>query len=359
MSDDVYERLHERIDQYSVGFSKSPTGLELKILKHLFTPAEAAFYLHLTRTLEPAAAIAARAGVPEAEAAAMLAVMNEKGLLFPATREGVKYYAAAPFMHGFYEHAAVKGLDPELAKLVHEYVTTAFIPKSRTLRTVPVNVTTVPGGGDVLPYDDVRAIIMGKERIGIIDCACAAEKRATGHDCKRPSGVCMAFDFYAEYPIEEFGRGRWITREEALKILDEAEEAGLVHQVGGDRRNVECICNCCPECCTSLSMLRAFGKPGLIAGNNYRAAVSEACIACEACLERCPMGALAMTGAEGRAAVDPEKCIGCGLCIRACAVEAITLAKKPEDEIRRPPSPERYTFMRSSLDYYEDLKKKG
>jgi Na+-translocating ferredoxin:NAD+ oxidoreductase subunit B len=46
------------IDKYSVGFVAAQSGVELKILKRLFTEDEAAVYLAMTRQLEPAAAIA-------------------------------------------------------------------------------------------------------------------------------------------------------------------------------------------------------------------------------------------------------------------------------------------------------------
>ena len=45
------------------------------------------------------------------------------------------------------------------------------------------------------------------------------------------------------------------------------------------------------------------------------------CIGCEACVDHCSQGAIAM--AEGKAAIDAEACIGCGECILMCAQEAI------------------------------------
>jgi formate hydrogenlyase subunit 6/NADH:ubiquinone oxidoreductase subunit I len=59
----------------------------------------------------------------------------------------------------------------------------------------------------------------------------------------------------------------------------------------------------------------------------------ETCIGCEACLERCQMGALSMVG--DLASLDANRCIGCGLCGTTCPSGALTLKRKPE----QPPVP--------------------
>ncbi len=38
---DIYERLGERLDMFPQGFPKTKSGVELKILKELFSPDEA------------------------------------------------------------------------------------------------------------------------------------------------------------------------------------------------------------------------------------------------------------------------------------------------------------------------------
>ncbi|MFN3534306.1 MAG: 4Fe-4S ferredoxin, partial [Desulfatiglandales bacterium] len=57
---DIYERLAERLDHYAVGFPRTSSGIELRILKRLFTPQEAELYLQLTLTLETPERIAQR-----------------------------------------------------------------------------------------------------------------------------------------------------------------------------------------------------------------------------------------------------------------------------------------------------------
>jgi formate hydrogenlyase subunit 6/NADH:ubiquinone oxidoreductase subunit I len=355
MDRDIYQELQSRIDRYSVGMNPTEQGREIAVLKRLFTPEEARVYLAMGRRLEPAGLIAGRAGLELVEASRILSSMEAKGLVFPKTHRGVKHYAAAPFMHGFFEHQLYrKDPDPELPRLIEDYLTSGFMPKARALRTIPIGAD-LEGFRRVLTFDDVRAIVMAKDRIGLFECACSHHMGSLGlRRCSHPLDVCIAFDFYAEYPIEEIGYGRWITREEALGVLERAEEHGLVHQAGGDARNVECICNCCSDCCTILRFLKLLPNPSAVQSSNYVTVYDEArCAACHACSRICPMGAISMT--DSGPVLNPDRCIGCGLCVSACVRGARSLEQKPAERVRRPPSPERYTFMRSSLDYRADL----
>jgi ferredoxin len=126
-----------------------------------------------------------------------------------------------------------------------------------------------------------------------------------------------------------------------------AEEAGLVHPIP-DTQNPGAICNCCPDCCGELRMLKLLPNPAALVTFNYFSQLDpDLCNGCEICVDRCSMGAISVT-AEQLASIDLDKCIGCGLCINTCPEEALTLASKPEDERREPPFTGQ--FMRSSPD---------
>ena len=71
-SNGVYEKLREQLDQYSIGFPATESGLELKILRKLFTEEEAGLFLLLTMSLETPDSVAARTGRDLGETEALL-----------------------------------------------------------------------------------------------------------------------------------------------------------------------------------------------------------------------------------------------------------------------------------------------
>ena len=354
MSDALYKELREKLDQYSIGFNKTESGVEIDILKRVFTPEEAKMYLNLKRELESVEVIAERGGYDLETAEAMLFEMKNKGHLFPKTKNNIKYYAAAPVMHGIFEHQAYT-IDKELAELFEQYVN-EFQPKGLAARTIPIS-GEIDKSILITSYDDVKKIIMEKKRIGLVECACAAKNTAIETGCEKPTEVCMAFDFYAEYAIEELGYGRWISHEEAFEVLKLTEEAGLVHQSLGTTENCEAVCNCCGDCCMILKMIKAFPQPALLSGSNYQAILDESnCSQCDICIERCPMEAI--SAGDDSIDLNLDRCIGCGLCTTTCPSDALTLVAKPGDNIQTPPDPANYTFMRSSLDFEADVAEK-
>jgi Na+-translocating ferredoxin:NAD+ oxidoreductase subunit B len=82
MNAEIYRRLAEHLDRLPGGFAPSDTGADLRLLQGLFTPEEAELAIHLTLEREEAQAIAARAGLPIAEAQQRLDEMALKGLIF-------------------------------------------------------------------------------------------------------------------------------------------------------------------------------------------------------------------------------------------------------------------------------------
>ena len=63
MSDSVYYELREFLDRFPVGFPQTDSGVEIEILKKLFTPQEAETALLLTPLPEEAVLIAGQPGL--------------------------------------------------------------------------------------------------------------------------------------------------------------------------------------------------------------------------------------------------------------------------------------------------------
>ena len=85
MPQDIHQRLREQLDRYSIGFPATESGVELAILKEMFTESEAMLFNALTAELETPEEVAARLGLPVPETTDRLESMARKGLLF---REG-------------------------------------------------------------------------------------------------------------------------------------------------------------------------------------------------------------------------------------------------------------------------------
>lgn len=348
MAEDIYTKLREKIDQYSVGFASTESGVEIKILKKLFTEEEAEMYMNLTENLQTAVEIAEKINQDSSEVEALLQWMTEKGLTyprFPKKEGGPFYYAAAPFIHGILEHQLHK-MDEEMAKLAEEYIAAGVASRpSPALRTVPVNAS-IDETMQIATYDNAETVIRKKDRIALADCFCNDLHKTGGKTCNQPTEVCFLFDFYGEYYVAT-GLGRWVTQEEALERLHECDKAGLVPRFS-DSENPEALCNCCPNCCPSILRMKTLPKPALAAASNHFALVNdELCSACEMCIDRCPMNAISLSQ-DDVAEIDLDRCIGCGLCVSDCPDEALSLELKPEDQRFVPPK--KGVFMKSSED---------
>lgn len=333
MAVNIYEQLRERLDQFSVGFPKTESGVEIKILKKMFDEEDhAELYLHMTPMLQEAAAIAEQAGKNLEEVTEQLEKMATKGLIFRLRRGDKTRFGASPFVIGSFEFQ-LKRMDRELAELVEQYNAEGFHRNmgeiQPPLRTIPIH-QSVTSDLRVAPYQDARELIKSKNNIGLADCVCRTQQKLIDKGCGKPLDTCMMFGSHADYYVEN-GLGKYIDQETALKVLDRAEEAGLVVQPGSTI-NPGGLCCCCGDCCGILRGVNLASKPAELVLNDYRVAIdSETCIGCETCIDRCQMTAITMDD-DKIARVDLDRCIGCGLCITTCPTESIVLELKPESQ---------------------------
>ncbi|MBW2456091.1 MAG: 4Fe-4S binding protein, partial [Deltaproteobacteria bacterium] len=181
-----------------------------------------------------------------------------------------------------------------------------------------------------------------KDRIAVTKCICRVQQGLLDNACDKPLEVCLAFGSHGQYYVDK-GMGRWISTEQALAILDECDEAGLVPQPF-NAQNPGGLCNCCGDCCGALRALKMQDKPAEKVLSNYFAAVdADECTECGTCEQRCPMDAI--SAADAAAKVDRDRCIGCGLCVTTCPAEAVTLEVKSPEEQRTPPKSAQETMM--------------
>jgi len=340
---EIYEKLADHLDRHPEGFPRTATGVEMRILRRVFTPEEAAMALLVTLKPESPAALADKAGLDPEDTAGRLEEMARKGLIFRLRKGEEVRYMGVPMVVGIWEYH-LNDLNPGFIKDMNEYTPYLFNQKSQLrnpqLRTIPVS-RAVSAEQVIMPYEEARTIVAGQDKIVVAPCICRKEHRIMGKGCDKPLESCLVFGPAALY-YEENGLGRPIDRQEALEVLDQAEKAGLVLQPSNTQR-VDNICTCCGCCCQVLINLKRLPEPARHASSNYFASIDpELCAGCGTCLGRCQMEAIDM--GEETASVLRNRCIGCGLCVTTCPQEAIRLQEKPEAERSTPPVDRRERF---------------
>ena len=207
--------------------------------------------------------------------------------------------------------------------------------KPEVMRVVPVNIKTKLQQ-QVHRYQDVVAMMEHAKSFQVVDCICRKEQALQGNPCKHSVEVCLSFSG-SEGAFDRYPKGRIISKQEALEILEKAEEEGLVHSSYNVRSGQMFVCNCCSCCCGIMRGVKEYNAPFLMAKSDFFAEIDQdTCAACGVCAdERCPMDAIVEQ--DGSYSVQPERCIGCGVCVPTCPTESITLVQKPEQERDEPP----------------------
>ena len=245
----------------------------------------------------------------------------------------------ADLVNDFYEAELISGLAQTIEKA--EQPPWRVLPAYKAILDSP----------ELLPEEDVRTILKGALVMSVIPCGCRV---VTGACRQTQTDVCIALNRFAEYGLSEGmgGPGKALSYEEALVVIDAAEEAGLFHVWGNSARMTgtgTMLCSCCSCCCVNALPCLKHNAPisKWLVKSRYEARVSPGvCIGCRKapappCIAICPehfRGAIRMRGTPGtsdfRAVVDPEKCFGCGLCVLKCPVGAIKMELvRPADHI--------------------------
>ncbi len=333
--EEEYRRLAEHLDRLPDGFPPSETSAEVKLLKRLFTPEEARLAVYLTLDQEDAAAVAARAGLPEGVVGPMLEEMARKGLIFSAGEVGHIRYQAAPWVIGIYEFQVNRLTEGFLEDLGEYWSTIRERDEQSTMsqmRTIPVN-ESVDARLEVLPYEDVYALVDAHDRFGVAPCICRSRSKKLGRGCDAPVETCLLFGDFADYYVRT-GKGRYVTKEEVKDLLAKANEANLVLNPTNSKR-VAAICCCCGCCCGILRGLQYSPKPSEAVASSFIAEYdASACISCLKCVGRCQMEAV--TEASGAVRFNEDRCIGCGLCVSTCPSGALRLVRKTRVDNRMP-----------------------
>jgi electron transport complex protein RnfB len=344
LSEDTYTRLRELLHEMPGGFPATESGVEMRILRKLFTPEDAEIALALTRDPEPPVVIARRCGMDEREAEDRLGSMASRGLIYRDCEGDEPRYRAEQFIVGIYEYR-LGAMDREMAELVEEYIPYIGLAMAgvKTLQTrfIPVG-STVEAGHAVATYDRIRDLVKKHDVLGVKECICRKQQGLLGKGCEHPLEICLMFGDFASYHLENGWPGRRINVDEALGLLDLSEELGLV-LLAENAREIRFVCSCCACSCSGLRIMKVLPNPGELLHSNYRSVLDAGkCNACGVCVERCPMDAITEDRDSFR--IDPRRCIGCGVCLPSCAQDAISFVER--EEVAVPPMDSKDTLHR-------------
>jgi ferredoxin len=390
-----YQGLTQRVNRFPPGVV--PSDVLLRIFALLFDDKDAALLAQLP--LRPfTVRHAARAWrVPESAAAGLLDGFAERALLLDGVHRGRRLYVFAPPMAGFFEFAMMRvrnDVDQRaLAELLHSYINeeddfiTRLFGGPTQLGRVLVYEPALPGRGrgagaaarhegdraaaprqpaggngrgaagetdsavsadghgdspspdglQVLDHELATEIVRQARHRAVGLCYCRHKMAHLGRACGAPQEMCLSLDFVAD-SLARHGHARAVDSSEAVALIEQAWELGLVQFAENVRTSPKFICNCCSCCCDAMLAARrlAFLRPVTSAG--FLPVVDGArCSGCGVCLRACPVESLALVhaGDQGRpkvelARVDAETCLGCGLCVRSCSRGALTLTRRPE-----------------------------
>ena len=317
----VYEKLAEKI--MVPGSVRIP-----KLFAMLADENEAAMLLALPAT---ASELAAKMNIDPSLAEKKLAEFYHKGLAFKSVKpDGVRFrldrdivqfhdatilWPEAPKAYFALWQEFMEEEWPAYAKIVE-----SAIPKPFT-RIIPVEAS-VSAKNQILSFESAKELIESAKVICVTKCTC----RLIAGKCDRPIEVCLQIGKAAEYNLDR-GTGRRVTQAEALQILKDSEEAGLMHVTMNRSADMHFICNCCGCCCIAMPVMIKYGTR-MTDPSRYLATIDpDACQACGACVDRCWFSAITLDEENNTAIVAADKCMGCGVCQVSCPAEAIKLVE--------------------------------
>ena len=339
-NDQVYIKLQKHLNNQAVGFPATKTGVEIRILKHIFAPEEAEISSLLSYKFEPLKIIYSRVEhlveSPE-ELEGILDGIQKKGGIEVKIKNGEKHYCNAPLVVGMYEYQLDR-LTPEFIKDFNDYTSdknfgieflSTELPQ---MRTIPVAKSIHPQH-NVSTFDEVTTLLQqAEEPFVIIECICRKKKSIEGKSCKVTDRkeTCLAIGGIAQMILAN-DIGRKITRDEAMSIIEQNQKEGLVLQPSNTEM-AEFICSCCGCCCGVLELHKNLPKPLDFWATNFHAVVDKnTCEGCGNCEESCQVGAVSVSEKEQYAVVNLDRCLGCGVCVSNCPTESISLLKKPTE----------------------------
>jgi NAD-dependent dihydropyrimidine dehydrogenase PreA subunit/DNA-binding Lrp family transcriptional regulator len=338
-----YERFIEHHDKWFFGLPES--DVLIPFLQARLTPEEADFLADVPFMPHTIDQLAEKLDTPPEELMARLDPLAERGIVFKVEVKGALRYYLNDSLFILLRSPYWAGKEDEetktLASFSNKYFLDGFGEKFgryeyRGLRAIPVE-TTIKDTREIRPFEDVVKVIEGEEVFCTSTCPCRHRKNLDNehHNCTHLMRNCLHFGKLATYMIEQ-GMGEEITRDQAMQILRDSVEDGLVHGISNAVMGADTICNCCSCCCLFFESQKVLQLNGLQSSNYFVEIETETCVGCGLCVERCPADALELID-EVAVLKSKSLCLGCGVCVYKCPSDSMGLIERGEEQ----PIPER------------------
>lgn len=347
---EVYVALRNRINRMGKGFGGTPDATSYELIMHLWSEEDAQHELEMPMlSTFNAYDYSVCSGRPEEECAEILKDMASRCLIYHMVRGGADYYMLLPHVNGWWEFTELKAyFDAEAEGKDPIYDGVAEYNKYNTWSTEGAGIDdfdntfplfrSYPISKDVIaedefaPYNDWRAIIKRHKTITVSPCQCRIMWDAIGVPTPEglPKRTCLSLGEVAEYFLEN-GIGEQITQDEAIAIYEDAIDHGMVIESIATK-DADIMCCCHGSACGNLMGFKGMAANGMNAWKNFNAYVldydAEKCIKCGACVERCPMEAIAF-GDDGTCTHNLA-CVRCGQCVAVCPADARILTARDD-----------------------------
>lgn len=337
----VYVRMRNRINRIGKGIGSIPSANSYEMIMELWSEEDAENYLKMPlHQAFTAANYAAEAGISEEAAATILEDQAHRNLIWRMIRGDQPYYALMPYINGFWEFGeldrALHGTMEDVAKFDSLGIS-GTDPNSNgydttfpLFRSYPISKDVV-AEGELLPYEDWRAIIKRHKTIMVSPCQCRTMWQALGvpYPEEHPMNTCLSLGEMAEYFIEN-DIGKQITQDEAIAIVEDVISKGMVVEAIC-AKNPDIICCCHSDSCGNLMGFRGVDGKGACA-KYYNAYTLEydkdKCLKCGLCVSKCPMHSISQDE-DGYVVLD-DACVRCGQCVPVCPGKARILKAMPD-----------------------------
>lgn len=337
----VYVRMRNRINRIGKGIGSIPSANSYEMIMELWSEEDAENYLKMPlHQAFTAANYAAEAGISEEAAATILEDQAHRNLIWRMVRGDQPYYALMPYINGFWEFGeldrALHGTMEDVAKFDSLGIS-GTDPNSNgydttfpLFRSYPISKDVV-AEGELLPYEDWRAIIKRHKTITVSPCQCRTMWQALGvpHPEEHPMNTCLSLGEMAEYFIEN-DIGKQITQDEAIAIVEDVISKGMVVEAIC-AKNPDIICCCHSDSCGNPMGFRGVDGKGACA-KYYNAYTLEydkdKCLKCGLCVSKCPMHSISQDE-DGYVVLD-DACVRCGQCVPVCPGKARILKAMPD-----------------------------